>query len=132
MATKQSNNQKSQSFSIINAAIKDLTQIGDHETARNMSAFVATLGKETLSVTEAANLAQVSTATIKNWIARGIVESLQIGKGKRHRVSRQSLLHTIERRADIDKAKQAFVSSQSMVEYVSGLDKATLDRLGGV
>ncbi len=117
---------------IIEQCATQLDKRGDAELAEQVRVLANTIARDTVSVSEAASLARVSHQTIKNWIGRGIVRSMQPRKGAHHRVDRESLMHTIQRRADINEARAAFRSPETAVEHLSGLDKATLDRLGGL
>jgi excisionase family DNA binding protein len=117
---------------IIEQCATQLDERGDTVLADQVRVLAQTIARDTVSVSEAASLAGVSHQTIKNWIGRGIVRSMQVRKGAHHRVDRESLMYTIQRRAEVDAARAAFQSPEAAVEFISGLDEATLDRLGGL
>lgn len=117
---------------IIEQCASQLDEHGDAQLAEQVRVLARAIARDTVSVSEAAKLAGVSHQTIKNWIGRGVVLSMQPRKGAHHRVDRASLMHTIQRRADVNAARKAFTSPERSVEYLAGLDQATLDRLGGV
>lgn len=109
-----------------------LEATGEHSLSTSVQILSSTASNDVVSVSEAAAIARVSHQTIKNWIARGLVLSTQPSKGRRHQIDRDSLLRVIDRRRGIDAAKRAFETRETAVEFISGLDAATLKRLGGV
>jgi hypothetical protein len=111
---------------------EQLAEGGRTDLAEQWRVFASTIERDTVSTTEAAKLAGVSHQTIKNWIGRGILVATQAAPNSPHRIDRASLAHTIERRTAVSAARAAFATPEAAVEFLSGLDKETIERLGGM
>lgn len=118
--------------SILRDCATDLSENGFTELAEQVEVLGRSAARTWVGVADAAKLAGVSEQTIKHWIMRGVIVSRQAGKGTRHQIDRASVISTIERRAEIDRARIAFADPTRAAAYVSGLDPETIERLGGV
>lgn len=116
---------------IVERCVVDLEAAGKSQLADQIRVVARRELDDWLTVPEAATLAGVSDAAIKQWIGRGVLVASQRSPRGRYRVDRASLEHVLDRRANVEAAKRAFATPASAVEYLSGVDAETIKRLGG-
>ena len=117
---------------MIDACAVDLAASGHESLAAQVKALGASAGRDWLTVVEAAELANVTQVTIDDWVGRGVLVSRQETLGGCLQINRASVVHAINRRARIDQARAEIGDQESAIARMSGLDEATIERLGGV
>ena len=124
-AKSESTHDTDRVFEIVGECADSLTELGNAELAMQIITIAKISERDWLTTKEAAALAKVSHQTVKNWILRGIVLSNQAGTGAHHRIDKQSLLQTMQRRAQARDAQAAFSTGKASdaVAFISGFDK---------
>ncbi len=117
---------------IVSRCTAELAALGDSALAEQIEVVARRAASDYVTCAEAAKLANVSQAAIKQWIARGVLIAHQPSPRGRYRIERTSLETAMSRRQQINKAKAAFATPATAIEFVSGLDAETIERLGGV
>jgi hypothetical protein len=84
-----------------------------------------------IDLAAAATLADVTEDQMRLWAARGVV--ICQGEGDELMIDEASVRRTIERRAEVDRARAAFTSDDPIdrIAYLSGEDPDDLRRVGG-
>ena len=117
---------------IVSRCTAELAALGDSALAEQIDVVVRRAADDFVTCSEAAKLANVSQAAIKQWIGRGVLVAHQSSPRGRYRIDRTSLDAALNRRQQINEAKAAFAAPATAIKYISGLDAETIERLGGV